>query len=516
MPTSKLTKRAVDALVPPAKKQTVLWDTELKGFGVRVLPSGLKTFIVQYRNAEGIKRRINIARYGVLTVDQARDQAKLKLAAVVGGEDPADEVRQARKGMTVKEMCDWYLTEARAGNILGRKSLPIKKSSLDMDESRIRTHIKPLLGKRIVKHLTIADVEQMQTDVKDGKTAKPRSGGRGGMATGGAGVAARCVGTLQAIIGHAKHKGLLDAHPTQGAKKLAGNKKTRRLSAAEIVMMGKAMAYAERNGENPVALGVLRTLLLTGYRREEGHAFVLDLFYHGYGKSCLTVTAKSEDLTIHAEGIANTEAGEALAARHDQWGEQLPSEVADLWPFLAGLDADSRTALLAHCVSLTINAVKVPWERSTTRIEAADGLAQAVGLDMTARWTATARSYFGRVTKAHIAQAGRLRGEPAARSEAEEAGRKTLRSAPGAEPQAPCCSRHHKDAPLRRTTGAASCARAWGPAVAVPFGQSKCATRPDKRATPARRQPPECAHQISACYLGRCGVSPLEGVWRDP
>lgn len=137
------------------------------------------------------------------------------------------------------------------------------------------------------------------------------------------------------------------------------------------------------------------------------HAFVLDLFYHGYGKSCLTITAKSEDLTIHAEGIANTEAGEALAARHDQWGEQLPSEVADLWPFLAGLDADSRTALLAHCVSLTINAVKVPWERSTTRIEAADGLAQAVGLDMTARWTATARSYFGRVTKAHIAQAVR-------------------------------------------------------------------------------------------------------------
>jgi integrase len=272
MPTSKLTKRAVDALLPPATKQVVLWDTELKGFGVRVLPSGLKTFIVQYRNAEGIKRRINIGRFGVLTVEQARDLAKLKLAAVIGGEDPADEVRQARKGMTVAEMCDWYLTEARAGNILGRKNLPIKKSSLDMDESRIRTHIKPLLGKRVVKHLTIADVEQMQIDVKNGKTAKPRSGGRGGMATGGAGVAARCVGTLQAIIGHAKHKGLLDAHPTQGAKKLAGKKKTRRLSVAEIEMMGKAMAYAERNGENPVALGVLRTLILTGYRREEGQA----------------------------------------------------------------------------------------------------------------------------------------------------------------------------------------------------------------------------------------------------
>jgi len=272
MPTSKLTKRGIDALKPPATGQEVHWDTEVRGFGLRMLPSGLKTFILQYRNAEGIKRRINLGRYGVLTVDGARNLAKVKLAAVIGGEDPADEVRQARKGMTVAEMCDWYLTEARAGRILGRKNLPIKKSSLDMDESRIRTHIKPLLGKRLVRHLTIADAEQMQTDVKDGKTAKPRSGGRGGKATGGAGVAARCVGTLQAIIGHAKHKGLIDIHPTQGAKKLAGKKRTRRLSVAEIEMIGKAIAYAERNGENPVALGVLRTLLLTGYRRQEAQA----------------------------------------------------------------------------------------------------------------------------------------------------------------------------------------------------------------------------------------------------
>src|SRR3546814_15194648 len=100
-------------------------------------------------------------------------------------------------------------------------NVPIKTSSLDLDESRIRTHIGPLIGNRIVKHLTIAIVEQMQTDVKNGKTAKPRTGGRGGKATGGPGVAGRCVGTLQAILGHAQHKGLLETHPTLGAKKLA-------------------------------------------------------------------------------------------------------------------------------------------------------------------------------------------------------------------------------------------------------------------------------------------------------
>ena len=60
MPTSKLTKRTIDAVVSPASKQLIYWDTEIKGFGLRVLPSGLKPFIVQYRNAEGIQRRMNL------------------------------------------------------------------------------------------------------------------------------------------------------------------------------------------------------------------------------------------------------------------------------------------------------------------------------------------------------------------------------------------------------------------------------------------------------------------------
>lgn len=272
MPTAKLNKRAIDALKPPEEKQFVLWDSEIRGFGVRVLPSGLKTFIIQYRNAEGIKRRVNIGRFGVITAEQARDLAKIKLGAVAAGEDPADEARRARNEMNVAELCDWYLTEAHAGRILGRRNRPIKESSLAMDESRIRTHIKPLLGKRIARHLTIADVEAMQSDVATRKTKRPRPDGRGGKATGGPGVAARCLATLQAILGHAKHKGLLAEHPTKGAKKLAGNKKTRRLSVAEIEALGKAMVYAEQQGVSPTGIAVIRLLLLTGYRREEGQA----------------------------------------------------------------------------------------------------------------------------------------------------------------------------------------------------------------------------------------------------
>lgn len=272
MPTAKLNKRNVDAFKATAGKQAVLWDKEIRGFGLRALPSGLKTFIVQYRNIEGTKRRMNLGRYGVITTEQARDLAKIKLGSVAAGEDPAEAIQQARTGMTVAEICDWYLVEARAGNILGRKNRPIKASSLAMDESRINTHIKPLIGHRMARRLTIADVEQMQADVRDGKTAKARGAHRGGRPAGGPGVASRCLGTLQAILGHAKHKGLLAEHPTRGARKLAVHKKTRRLSASEIVALGKALAYGERNGENPTALAVVRTLALTGYRREEAQS----------------------------------------------------------------------------------------------------------------------------------------------------------------------------------------------------------------------------------------------------
>lgn len=134
------------------------------------------------------------------------------------------------------------------------------------------------------------------------------------------------------------------------------------------------------------------------------HAMVADLYYRG-GETCLDIRAQSEGLGTHADGIADGAAFEALSERHDGWGAQLPTDAADLWPFLSGLSGDALLDLLAHCVSLTVNAVKLPWERSTARAEAADRLARAVNLDMTGIWTATAHSYFSRVTKAQIGEA---------------------------------------------------------------------------------------------------------------
>jgi ParB family chromosome partitioning protein len=85
----------------------------------------------------------------------------------------------------------------------------------------------------------------------------------------------------------------------------------------------------------------------------------------------------------------------------------MPRDVAALWAFVVDLDHDSRMALFAHCVALTVNAVKLPMDRRPRAMATADRLAEAVSLDMTAHWIPTARTYFGRVTKPHILAAVR-------------------------------------------------------------------------------------------------------------
>jgi integrase len=264
----KLTIQAVKALEVPDKGQAFLWDGELRGFGVRVIPSGLKTFVLQYRNAEGRSRRIVLGRFGVLTVEQARDKAKIRLGAVANGDDPA-EGAGPRETITVAEVCDWYLGEAETGRILGRRNRPIKPSTLAMDRSRIETHIKPLIGRRQVRALRLVDIAGMQADIAAGKTARSRGNGRGGVTTGGAGVAARTVSTLQSLFAHAKVLNVIASNPAVGVRKLAGNKRERRLSVAEIKSLGDAMHGAEMGGERPAALAIIRLMLLTGFRISE-------------------------------------------------------------------------------------------------------------------------------------------------------------------------------------------------------------------------------------------------------
>lgn len=138
------------------------------------------------------------------------------------------------------------------------------------------------------------------------------------------------------------------------------------------------------------------------------HALAAQTFYRGVDAHALEIRPTSAHLGGHADGIEDTAAAKLLADRHAGWASDMPQDVANLWGFVAGLDSVSLMALFAHCASLTVNALKLPWENNKGRVHVtADRLATALVLDMSQHWTPTVSTYLGRVTKAHILAAVR-------------------------------------------------------------------------------------------------------------
>lgn len=146
------------------------------------------------------------------------------------------------------------------------------------------------------------------------------------------------------------------------------------------------------------------------------HSLCLRTFYRYASDTCLEINAGSTGFGAQAPGLNDGASARAIEARHEHWTRQLPQDAADLWEALAGLDAGGRAMLLAHCASLTVNALHEPGHRRAHELAHADRLARAVGLDMVAAgWTPTVDNYLGRVTKAHILDAVReAKGDAAA------------------------------------------------------------------------------------------------------
>lgn len=114
---AKITKRAIDALKPRVKLY-IEFDTDVKGFGCRVMPSGVKTYILEYRPRAGGRgtatKRFTFGRHGAMTAEQARDAALDALARIRLGEDPQREKSLSRASLTVCELTDAKITLARS------------------------------------------------------------------------------------------------------------------------------------------------------------------------------------------------------------------------------------------------------------------------------------------------------------------------------------------------------------------------------------------------------------------
>ena len=257
----KLTKQFVDRCKTPAgSAEKTFWDNDLSGFGLRVRPSGRKSFILQYRNAHGRERKMTLGRYGALTPQEARLEAKRVLGQVAAGTDPAEEKQASRSAETIADLCDEHL-EANNGRI--------KASTWKMDESRIEQHIKPLLGTRTVQSLTPKDVEKLLTDITAGKSAKSKNGGRGGRTKGGPGVARRSVSMLGTILERAVRDGLIERNPARGIALPKDKPRKPPFSFRLVGQLGEALREGKVARLNDCALDAISLLFLSGCRRQE-------------------------------------------------------------------------------------------------------------------------------------------------------------------------------------------------------------------------------------------------------
>ena len=265
----KLTKRFIGTLKPRGS-DLFAWDSELKGFGLRMKPSGTASYLVQYRTPQGRTRRLAFAKIGTLAPEEARAKARRLLADVEAGSDPSAQRREARKALTVAQLCELYMEAARAGLVMTRFRKPKRASTIAIDEGRVSRHIVPLIGQCIASELRRTDVQRMADAIASGKTAgtfETKARARVHVA-GGAGTAARVAELLGGIWSWAERRGIVSGpNPARGVETHRGEAKDRVLSKNELASLGKALQNHE--GRWQTACAAIRLCALTGLRREE-------------------------------------------------------------------------------------------------------------------------------------------------------------------------------------------------------------------------------------------------------
>ncbi|MFZ5574470.1 MAG: tyrosine-type recombinase/integrase [Pseudomonadota bacterium] len=261
----KLTTSSVKS-EPPGKSPRFVWDSDLKGFGVKIFPSGTKTFCYQYRTPEGRTRRYTLGKFGdALTVEQARKKAKDFSFDVFQGNDPASEKQARRKSLTLTEMLDLYMASAKfAANA---------ETTQKVDRGRIARHLIPLVGNEFVNTLSPEQVAKMHTAIKEGKTAvRIKTTARGlAKVRGGEGAANKCVILLSAAYNWAIGQKLAKVNPCTGMKcSGTGTRETILDSAEEYGRLFAALQKMEDEKRiRSAAADAIRFIVLTGVRRGE-------------------------------------------------------------------------------------------------------------------------------------------------------------------------------------------------------------------------------------------------------
>jgi integrase len=226
--SSKLTKRTVDGAAPKTGRYT-LWDTELKGFALRVAESGTKTFVLRYRprgsGRAGSRRFMVLGRHGVITPDQARAQARTILGVVATGRDPAKERTLANSTMPIAELVELFITEHVKPKRKARTAAGY--------EAILNSYLAPKYGKRAADQISAAEIAQVHLSLRD----RPYQ-------------ANRLVAVIASMYGFAAHRGIVPRglNPARGIERFRESARERFLGIEELNRLGETLRAAEADG----------------------------------------------------------------------------------------------------------------------------------------------------------------------------------------------------------------------------------------------------------------------------
>lgn len=278
MPTAKISKRVVDTL-RPSTSDVIYWDEDLSGFGIKITPKGVKSYVVQYRPAglgrRGTARRVVLGRHGKLTPEEARRFAREELSGVLRGtSDPADDRATRKSAPTVSELWAEYMDASRSR---------LKPATLVEYQRMFERHVAPTFGSKLVPEVESTEVRRLHRAMR--KTPV---------------VANRTAAMLGGFFTFAWKEGVLKTkdNAAHGVEFYKEEPRERFLTQAEFKRLGEALTRAERTGlppapahrrepvsertakhrpksadtpipANPYGVAAIRLLALTGCRESE-------------------------------------------------------------------------------------------------------------------------------------------------------------------------------------------------------------------------------------------------------
>lgn len=274
----KFTKRFVESITPNPQKMIKFWDSELKGFGLIVLPSGRRTYCIQYRNVQRVKKMFKLGTHGQITTEEARSLAKKYLSGIVHGQDPVAIKKETRGLPTMNDLAhDYILYHAEKNK---------RPKSLHEDQRLLKNIILPVFGNQQVAYLRRRAIEILHLEHK--KTPYQAN---------------RVLALLSTMFTLANAWGWREDNPAKGIKRYQEKKRVRWLTEEELPVLWKVLDEYP----NQAVTCIFKLLILTGARKGEVLHATWDQFNLQKGvwtkPSHLTKQNKEEHLPLSIEAI---------------------------------------------------------------------------------------------------------------------------------------------------------------------------------------------------------------------